>query len=1157
MNNNAYVHSEANNNHGMGEEEQNEGTASRTDTSDDGESSSSTAVVSDDRRGNPPSGFSGLVKKSKMMGGRLVGTLKKTGTADPSAAEDDDQIEGGDKGVGVNGSTNEETIGDQPKLGVEKRNRLLHKFGKKKAGYDVQEKEAERSDGPPIKGGGVPGSNKLRQLMSSWGQNKNVNGSNLQTSPDAPDTPSAEAQANTSDPGAVHDETLESQPAPKRQARFPNVNVLFQKYVSKHQSDPSTEEVKAGEGREGDEGDGIIKETSPTKATWRRPLTSGGKRNKLENGNGAVPPAITAAPLRASGRGEDDGGSRTDTMCGGFGWYPDWLQRFATPRQFLLAFCLQNVLQGAAISLFVGTATSVEKHFHFASKDIGSIIMFSEIGPIFTSLALSHLGGRGNRPRWMACGQLLSMLGLLLAFANYLFYPPPEISELADPGGSRKLCRYTDLLKELVVPLHQLQQTSAASLRSIGHTNCFAHNQSAFFSWIMVHTLLGIGNSMVYTIGAPYLDDSIKKKDSPLYFAISISVRILGPLLGFSMTAILLKIYVHPFSNPGLQPSDPRWVGAWWIGCLVLGGLFSVVALLTSIFPRRMRDNPLGPHDNEKSSSYDPEALSEGGEKTNGVVTFDLTQEAEQSDVTVEGRGQAVEVASSGIADTYTVRENLKQLWDTLKRLGRNPVIVYSIAGDFFSMSGALAIFMWLPKYLEHQFRVDKSTSALFSGISGMSSVILGVLGGGMFIKRCHPTARTLTLVIIVCKIVYIVTLVGLMNIHCDFNDDLPGVVTMDGESLELYRGCSGGCECSKQEFIPVCVTDGPLKVTFFSPCHAGCYTPNAGDPGGSERLVPLNSDGTELEAALPGPDDGVTFYRNCSCGSPNAEVRSGYCRHTCFGFTLFNMIQATVNSFVSIGTIGGVLITLRCVSAEDKAPSLGLKSSVLSLAMLLNPVIFGSLTDSSCLVWEEACGQTGACWVYNARDLGYKIFTSAIILFSISTVLEYFVYRNVKSVKLFDDDQVQRSPSSRTLSSVFGSRIANRFSSRQPASEEAENKAPPSALKNTFKKLSLSSVLSHKVFRGPKSGPTAVKPEDTLNASTDTLKEDRESTGGHTEDDLQDVVLREAVETRQGYDNQAADIEALEDRTPAKDSRAKDNPKVVNASDEDFKIED
>lgn len=57
----------------------------------------------------------------------------------------------------------------------------------------------------------------------------------------------------------------------------------------------------------------------------------------------------------------------------------------------------------------------------------------------------------------------------------------------------------------------------------------------------------------------------------------------------------------------------------------------------------------------------------------------------------------------------------------------------------------------------------------------------------------------------------------------------------------------------------------------------------------------------------------------------------------------------------------------LRCVEEQDKALGLGLIAAVSGLlGFLPNPIIYGALIDSSCLVWESSCGHTGSCWVYD-----------------------------------------------------------------------------------------------------------------------------------------------------------------------------------------------
>lgn len=53
-----------------------------------------------------------------------------------------------------------------------------------------------------------------------------------------------------------------------------------------------------------------------------------------------------------------------------------------------------------------------------------------------------------------------------------------------------------------------------------------------------------------------------------LSIAITIGVRILGPAAGFILGSFCTRIYVNPTINPGFGPTDPQWVGAWWLGKL-------------------------------------------------------------------------------------------------------------------------------------------------------------------------------------------------------------------------------------------------------------------------------------------------------------------------------------------------------------------------------------------------------------------------------------------------------------------------------------------------------------------------------------------------------------------------------------------------------------
>lgn len=77
---------------------------------------------------------------------------------------------------------------------------------------------------------------------------------------------------------------------------------------------------------------------------------------------------------------------------------------------------------------------------------------------------------------------------------------------------------------------------------------------------------VGVGQTAVSTLGIPYIDDNVASRDSPIYIAITIGVRILGPAFGFFLGSVCTRIYVDVSVDPGIGPSDPKWVGAWWLG---------------------------------------------------------------------------------------------------------------------------------------------------------------------------------------------------------------------------------------------------------------------------------------------------------------------------------------------------------------------------------------------------------------------------------------------------------------------------------------------------------------------------------------------------------------------------------------------------------------
>lgn len=76
----------------------------------------------------------------------------------------------------------------------------------------------------------------------------------------------------------------------------------------------------------------------------------------------------------------------------------------------------------------------------------------------------------------------------------------------------------------------------------------------------------GFGGCLYYTVGTAYMDDNIKKSKTPALMSLSYILKMLGPAFGYWLSSMCLKIFVSPGLTPTIDESDPRWVGAWWIG---------------------------------------------------------------------------------------------------------------------------------------------------------------------------------------------------------------------------------------------------------------------------------------------------------------------------------------------------------------------------------------------------------------------------------------------------------------------------------------------------------------------------------------------------------------------------------------------------------------
>lgn len=236
-----------------------------------------------------------------------------------------------------------------------------------------------------------------------------------------------------------------------------------------------------------------------------------------------------------------------DTECGLGPCAPKWLQIFASKQAFLVVFCITWVLQGMYYTYFVSVITTIEKLFQIQSKTTGIIMSATEIGQIGSSLLLTYYGGQGHRPKWIAWGMVLFAVssftcslphfiyGEQLIHANDLLfsgvastvgspYDNKNSSEVMPPN----LCRVKTYDPELILNMENKWGNMTSSSKD-NPKNCeefylIEHRIQSKVTTIVLAiffiSLLGVGmgQTAVYTLGIPYIDDNVASRESPLYF---------------------------------------------------------------------------------------------------------------------------------------------------------------------------------------------------------------------------------------------------------------------------------------------------------------------------------------------------------------------------------------------------------------------------------------------------------------------------------------------------------------------------------------------------------------------------------------------------------------------------------------------------------------
>lgn len=214
-------------------------------------------------------------------------------------------------------------------------------------------------------------------------------------------------------------------------------------------------------------------------------------------------------------------------------------------------------------------------------------------------------------------------------------------------------------------------------------------NDASFWPQIylfLMQAMAGFFGPLYDSLGTAYMDDNIQKSKTALLISVSYCVRMLGPAIGYTIASFSLSHYIAPELTPIIKIHDQRWLGAWWLGWIIIFGSISLFAFLLSLFPREL-----------------PRA------QLRRLISVQEKRIAEKKDQKKVDNGQPEKVKKLlAIEEPIKVKNTMKE---TFKRVLTNKILMLNTIASVFYYFGFLPYWIFTPKYIETQYRQSASFS--------------------------------------------------------------------------------------------------------------------------------------------------------------------------------------------------------------------------------------------------------------------------------------------------------------------------------------------------------------------------------------------------------------------------------------------------------------
>ncbi|KAK6101590.1 Organic Anion Transporter Polypeptide (OATP) family protein [Brugia pahangi] len=622
-------------------------------------------------------------------------------------------------------------------------------------------------------------------------------------------------------------------------------------------------------------------------------------------------------------------------LCGYGKCTPKWLQKFHNAKWLLAVLGICAFVQSFVVnSIFPVGLSTLEKRFHMTSTQTGIISSWYDFAILITVFPVCQWGNTGHKGRWIGIGSFLMALGSFICVLPHYMVSPYQYHEMQLNESEHGQCTYRDSL----VPNCSKHLSDSAS-----YLNPY------FLMFLLGQTLHGIGATPLFSIGTAYLDENVSQKASPVYLAVHSVVTSIGPVIGLFVGGFMLTIYTD-FDRVDVSKlkikdsSDPRWVGAWWLGFLGSAILAFITAFPILMFAREL-----------------PEAKKHRLKDVNQVHAI---SQINDKDIIAKG--------------------NLRYLPRAVWNILRNPTFVTTIVLGIFESIVINGFAAFMPKILEAVLSTTPTKASYLSSIV-IFAAAAGVMLGGALIRHFNLQVSGMLKLIFVCHLIALI-LTPCFLIQCPARDFIGINLSYNNQKIKgitasLHATCNANCYCSSK-WDPVCHKG--TGYTFYSACYAGCTD------------WTRNSSGIYWDNCVCF-DELVSYALEVQY--KDNHLYEGFCEKECGYAQWLFLILLFFSVVASFATgIPSQQIMLRVVPFEQRTLGIGVHWTFLRLlGFIPGGVLFGMMIDTACLKWKEECGKRQSCLVYDPYRLSWTIMAVAIVCKLVSilgTLLGYITYR-------------------------------------------------------------------------------------------------------------------------------------------------------------------